>query len=212
MTTMKPLPYALVIGLALPAITHAQQPQPQPPQNDPSQQRYPYYPPQYPPPQQQPYPPQQQPYPPQQQPYPPRPPAQYPQQPYPPQQGYAPQPQYPQQPQYAPQPQYPQQPQQYQPYSPQATYPNYPQQGNPYAPPPPPKPRLNLQSANVEAVQLTWACADALDHRKLDVARAKCGDRRRSRRIFRATSCGARASSPSAAAATRSCSSTPTAP
>jgi hypothetical protein len=167
MTTMKPLPYALVIGLALPALAQ-QQP---PPQQQP-QQPYPYYPPQYPPPQQQPYPP------PQQQPYPPQ---QYPQQPYPPQQGYAPQPQqgYPQRPQYAPQPQYPQQPypsqpQTYQPYAPQQGYPNYQQQ--PYAQPAPPKPRLNLQSANVEAVQLTWACADALDHRKLDVARAKCGD------------------------------------
>ncbi|HZS36480.1 MAG TPA: tetratricopeptide repeat protein [Polyangia bacterium] len=176
--------YAIVIGLALPSVALAQ------PQNDPQQQppppprqQRPYYPQQpqqpyppqqgYPPPQNYPQQPQQQPYPqPPQQGYPP------PQQPYP-QQPYGQNPPPYGQPPYGQNPQPYGQPQQPYPYYPQQPYPQggYPQQGYPYGyPPPPPKPRLVLPSMNPEAVALTWACADAIDNRHLDQARARCGD------------------------------------
>src|SRR5438094_765949 len=64
---------------------------------------------------------------------------------------------------------------QQQPPPPRQQRPYYPPQPYGY-PPAPPKPRLVLPSANPEAVALTWTCADAIDNRRLDAARAKCGD------------------------------------
>jgi hypothetical protein len=103
---------------------------------------------QYPPPQQQPYYQNQYP-PPQQQPY-------YQNQYPPPQQPYY-QNQYPQN-------QYPQYP--------YPAYPNYPSQ--PAKPPPPA--RLTLSTTNEAAQAATWACADAADRSRLELARQKCGE------------------------------------
>jgi Tfp pilus assembly protein PilF len=120
----------------------------QPYQYPPPQQ--PYYQNQYPPPQQQPY--YQNQYPQQQQQQQP-----YYQNQYPP----------PQQPYY--QNQYPQYPQNQYPQYPYPAYPNYP-------PKPPPPARLTLSTTNEAAQAATWACADAADRSRLELARQKCGE------------------------------------
>src|SRR5207245_1366422 len=71
-------------------------------------------------------------------------------------------------------PQYPQNgypPPQYQ--YPQNGYPGYPPP-QPYKPPPPP--RLTLSTTNEAAQAATWACADAADRSRLELARQKCGE------------------------------------
>src|SRR5262245_61753529 len=104
---------------------------------------------QYPPPQQQPYYQNQ---------YPPPPQQPYYQNQYPP----------PQQPYY--QNQYPQYPQNGYPPQGYPGYPNYP--------PPQPRPpaRLTLSTTNEAAQAATWACADAADRSRLELARQKCGE------------------------------------
>ncbi len=111
---------------------------------------------------------------------PPQQPAQQQQQQPPPQQqqpypyGYQPQQQYPYG--YQPPQQYPygyQPPQQ----QPQPPYPrNEPQPYGLPASPPVRLPRLALPARNEAAVTATWACADALDHLRPDVARIRCGE------------------------------------
>jgi hypothetical protein len=92
-----------------------------------------------------------------------------PQQPYYP----PPQQQYPQQPYYPPPPQYPQQ-QQY-PYYPPPAQPTLPppRQVDPYTYKPP---RMVIVTSSEQAGKDTLTCADALDHRHLDLARLKCSD------------------------------------
>jgi tetratricopeptide (TPR) repeat protein len=148
----------------VPTVSLAQQnpPPPQPyPQQQLQQQPQPPVPPGYPPPQQSypyGYPPQQQQYPYQ---YPPQP-QQYPYG-YPPPQGYQ-QPQSYQQPQQQPPPQG----------FPPAAATGEPQ--SPYGAQAVKLQRLQLATASEAAAQATWACADAIDHHRLELARAKCGE------------------------------------
>jgi hypothetical protein len=118
-------------------------------------------------------------YPPPQQPYYPPPQQQQPYYPPPQQQPYYPPPQ--QQPYYQNQYQQPYQQNQYQNQYQQPQYQYPPQQGYAYPPPPapvkpPPPAKLTLSTSNEAAQTATWACADAADRSRLELARQKCGE------------------------------------
>ena len=183
---------ALVLWLA-PSLAVAQQQQQQPQQQQQQPPPQPQPPTAQPPPGQpqpsgQPPPPPAQPPPPPgyqypQNGYPPPQGYQYPQNGYPPPQGYQypqngyPPPQYPYT--YPPgQQQYPYgaPPPSAYPTPPPGAYPNgYPVQGDPYTQAPK-LPRMVLQPRSEAAVAATWACADALDRHRPDLARQKCGE------------------------------------